>query len=219
MLIFHLVICHLVDVIEFVRSIVLGCEVLKLNDKDIRSALISRLVLAGKKPFSVIEELPVERGRAIADVVAVYKILHCYEIKSDLDSLQRLERQVSFYNRSFQKITIVVTKKYLEKVFQLIPDFWGVIEAYKVSGDVKLRYIRPAGLNDEIVMEAVLMGLWREELDSVYFGLYGCLPSKGCNKEKIINSIGIKSKSQILKLYSECMKTRNQRKSDMMYSK
>ncbi|HDY8933631.1 TPA: hypothetical protein RRI41_005419, partial [Klebsiella pneumoniae] len=47
-----------------------------LNDNKIRTALINFLLAKKPAPERIIEELHIENGRAIADVVAAYSYLH-----------------------------------------------------------------------------------------------------------------------------------------------
>lgn len=89
-----------------------------MNDPEIRKLLIPSLV----KQFPegrIIQELTVDstwgestiNDTAIADVVVVSDLLHCYEIKSDKDTLARLPRQMKQYNRVFDTVTLVVGER------------------------------------------------------------------------------------------------------------
>ncbi|EIQ9109392.1 sce7726 family protein, partial [Escherichia coli] len=95
-----------------------------LNDKEIRYGLVEMLLSRKQKPARIIHELPIDNGNAIADVVAVYKQLHCYEIKGDGDKVERLQSQGFFYNQTFPKITLVTTEKHLIRALNITPSFW-----------------------------------------------------------------------------------------------
>jgi hypothetical protein len=137
---------------------------MKLNDKEIRYSLISRLNTQAIRPKAIIEELRVHNGNAIADVVALYNEAHCYEIKGDGDKIERIHAQGQFYNLSFRKITLVTTRKHLEKALQTAPDFWGIMIAEYKNGTVKLRYIRKAGNNSNFDKKTALLTLWKDEM-------------------------------------------------------
>ena len=92
-----------------------------LNDKQIRPFLVNFLNSAVNKPQKVMEELSVCYGDAIADVVAVYNTLHCFEIKGETDTIQRIQHQGQFYNKSFLKITLVTTENHLNYALKSIP--------------------------------------------------------------------------------------------------
>lgn len=100
-----------------------------LDDENIRKALIDRLLRLSKAPKAILEELRVHNGNAIADVVAVYSTAHCYEIKGENDSVQRILRQSRFYDLAFNRTTLVTTDKQLEKALRLAPPHWGIMRA------------------------------------------------------------------------------------------
>ncbi len=63
------------------------------------------------------------------DIVVVNNLLHCYEIKSDGDSngLQRLSKiQIKLYGQVMDRLSVVVTPKYLSGVRKMLPAFWGI---------------------------------------------------------------------------------------------
>ena len=75
------------------------------NDLIIREALRIKIQDDHKTdPALIIEELGVNHGSARADIAAVNGILHCYEIKSDRDTLLRLPGQIKAYNAVFDQV-------------------------------------------------------------------------------------------------------------------
>lgn len=74
----------------------------------------------------ILEEVSVSGGAARADLVNVSE-LHCYEIKSEKDSLKRLVSQGSKYMRVFNHVTLVTAKRHLEQALEIIPLSWGII--------------------------------------------------------------------------------------------
>ncbi|KUM54993.1 hypothetical protein AR688_17270 [Rheinheimera sp. EpRS3] len=134
-----------------------------LSDKDIREALKKYLLSKPTPPQVVVDELSVHNGNAIADIVALDKYAHCFEIKSDKDTLSRLSRQISFYDFTFKKNTLVTTEKYLLKAESLIPDYWGILLA-KRTNSVKIVNYRNAKINRNWNAEKALLTLWKSEL-------------------------------------------------------
>ncbi len=135
-----------------------------LYDKLIRTTLISKLKNQAIKPKAVIEELRVHNGNAIADVVALYKDAHCFEIKGDCDKIERAVKQGNYYNLSFRRITIVTTSKHLNKAIELLPKFWGIMIAERKDGKVILKYIRGARNNSSFDKSLALLILWKSEM-------------------------------------------------------
>lgn len=155
-----------------------------LTDKEIREALLRSLKRRGKAPEAILEEMHVCNGNAIVDVVAVYKSMHCYEIKGETDSVHRLHRQASFYDQACPIISLVTTPKHLRKVLDILPAHWGVLVAtLSPSGSIQLKHARAALRNPNYQPEVALMSLWRSEMLTLPT-LTG-LPLKKVNRQKI----------------------------------
>lgn len=136
-----------------------------LNDPLIRAALVSRLRNAYPQPKAVIEELRIHNGNAIADVVAIHREAHCYEIKGDGDKVERIAQQGVYYNLAFRKVTLVTTSKHMSKAIKIAPDHWGVLEAKCNSkGVVVFKPVRQALKNPSFDKQVALLTLWRDEL-------------------------------------------------------
>lgn len=145
-----------------------------MNDKDIRMAM--------KKLYStdnslMVDELAIPKKICLADLVRIPKDasygMHGYEIKSEIDSLTRLESQVHHYSEVFQYCTLVVAEKHEEKALALIPDWWGVIvvvsKGFDAYGEILDKHIllevRPALENPTARSSyALTQLLWRTEL-------------------------------------------------------
>lgn len=135
-----------------------------LKDKEIRDALIRHLTKRRPAPTKILEELRVHNGNAIADVVAFHKEIHCYEIKGETDSIQRLTKQAGYYNVAFPKITVVTTKNHITWANNNLPHYWGIIIANEDKNRVTLKYYRKAKTNPDFRKEKALMALWKDEL-------------------------------------------------------
>ena len=140
-----------------------------LRDIDIREPLIERLNAqnAGHN-YRVISEMGICDGLSRIDVAVANGRLCGYEIKSDADTLDRLPAQQEYYNKTFDKVTIVVGEKYKEQITQYVPDWWGIYVAqHKKSGKVILTEKRRGRQNKSVTAEALLELLWKEELDTL----------------------------------------------------
>lgn len=135
-----------------------------LNDKQIRPFLINFLSTEANKPQKIMQELSVCYGDAIADVVTVDNILHCYEIKGETDTIRRIQQQGKFYNKSFLKITLVTTENHLDYALKSAPDFWGIILASTAENKTIFTTKRKAKKNPDFSGEEALHTLWKNEL-------------------------------------------------------
>ncbi|MEZ8285595.1 hypothetical protein BCU17_19680 [Vibrio splendidus] len=182
-----------------------------LNDKKIRDALIKRLLNKKLSRNNIFEEIAVKRGLGIADVVANFQTPHCYEIKSDVDSLTRLKNQSEFFSDAFKKITLITTKKHLIKAELIIPVWWGIIIAEEKREKVILKSYRKSGLNPKNTTTDLLSMLWNNELKSALFSLdvnFKSSDNRALLVEKLASSTSQKNAEKIfVKTMSERQKT------------
>lgn len=138
-----------------------------LKDKDIRERLIYILQNENKnhKPFKIIEELSVCNGDARVDVAVANGRLCGYEIKSDKDTLDRLQNQIECYNTTFDTMTIIVGERYIELIKEYIPEWWGIRVAYlNKFNNVTIKKIRKTKKNPHLDSSFILQLLWKDEL-------------------------------------------------------
>lgn len=141
-------------------------KTLRTNDSIIRSALKKELLMrhSKDKKFRIIEELGVNHGTARIDIAVVNGIMHGYEIKSDLDTLERLPEQMNVFSAVFNMITLVVGKSHLYNAINLVPEWWGIIVAKTdMDGSVIFNLIREAGNNIEQNGISIARLLWKKE--------------------------------------------------------
>ena len=114
------------------------------TDKIIRTELKELITKKySSSAVRVIEEFCLEDRATRIDIAVVNGILHGYEIKSDLDTLLRLPKQMNSYNSVFDQITLVVGIQHLYEAFNLIPDHWGVMVA-KIDNSGNKLYSNPS---------------------------------------------------------------------------
>lgn len=147
-------------------------------DKEIREKLTKDLE-ADKNNIKVIQELGLGYYNSRIDIAVINQELCGYEIKSDRDTFKRLDMQIYSYNNIFDRITIVLGRNKIEKAKEIIPDFWGMIVAFKKDGKLLLKECRKAKLNKNVNLRGLVNLLWRIEIAQVlreaklYKGLSG----------------------------------------------
>src|SRR5690625_2530468 len=99
-----------------------------MNDRDVRTLLLDELHTEYSycNETRIINELGLDFGASRIDVAVVNGIMHGFEIKSDLDNLDRLPRQMEYYNKAFERMTLVVSRKHLSEAKGIIPSWWGI---------------------------------------------------------------------------------------------
>lgn len=139
-------------------------NVVVLKDKEIRVALVAHLASRSPEPIRIVEELSVDNGNAIADVVTCHQELHCYEIKGQTDKVRRVLIQSEFYSQSFPKLTLVTTENHLSWALDAMPDYWGILLVKFRAGRVVFRYVRKAKASSTLCKRKALLTLWKPEL-------------------------------------------------------
>jgi len=145
----------------------------------------------------------VHNGNAIADVVAIHSYAHCYEIKGENDNIYRAVKQSAFYDCVFKKITLVTTDNYIEQAKRLMPPHWGLMLAKTHHQDVKMSYVRRAGISPIFNKKLALMTLWKSELlEAEITG--NCKNAKKLNRHQLTEMIASDSiENDILKFIGE----------------
>lgn len=140
---------------------------MRTRESDVRTALHAKLLVSHHDDPTtlVVDELGLLYGEARVDVAVVNGEIHGYEIKSDADTLDRLDHQVGVYSATLDRVTLVVGAKHAENALARVPTWWGLkIAEGKPRGAVTFRSVRRSGLNPSIDAVAVASLLWRQEL-------------------------------------------------------
>lgn len=157
-----------------------------MNDYKIRTAIkdIEFISHFSEPDTKVIDEMGLNLGSSIIDIAVINGTMVGYEIKSDHDTLNRLAGQILEYNKVFDFLNIVTSKKYAPIIKQHVPKWWGIIEVEEIENVVKIHQRRKPKLNKEISGYSLLQLLWKEELSEI-IDKYG-LDRKLKNKPKKI---------------------------------
>ncbi len=141
----------------------------KMRDIDIRKPLIQKIEQQNQgHDYRVIPEMAICDGLSRVDVAVANGNLYGYEIKSDADTLDRLSLQRDCYNKTFDKVFIVVGEKYQDVISDYVPDWWGIYVArYNRRQEVVLKQYRRGKKNKNICAEALLELLWRDEIETL----------------------------------------------------
>ncbi len=137
-----------------------------MNENDIRYAVHKKLIRYYHQNSNalVVDELGIYHGKSRIDIAVINGKLSGIEIKSDTDDLTRLASQVKLYNSVFNQLSLVITKKHLERSLNLISDWWGLIVATRgPRGGTYFHKFREAYNNPLIDPYVLTTLLWRDE--------------------------------------------------------
>lgn len=141
-----------------------------MDDAILRANLHKTYLLKShkSKDVLVLDELGLKHGKCRADIAVINGRLEGFEIKSDEDSLVRLESQIVTYSEVFDRATIVVGNRYLNKVESVVPNWWGILWGQKREGNkIEFKQVRKGRLNPGVKALSVAQLLWRSEAISI----------------------------------------------------
>lgn len=146
-----------------------------MTDHDIRAVLKRELraQYQGDVDTMIIEELGLRHGKTRVDVAVVNGYLHGFELKSDSDTLRRLESQARIYSDVLDRATLVVAPHHLDRAVQLVPCWWGISVADSDTGHIRLVQVRVASENPAPNALDVAKLLWRDEAVTILRELGG----------------------------------------------
>ncbi len=135
-----------------------------MRDADIRNVLVPDLKLQyDNSDTLIIQELGLCQGSVRVDVAVVNGSIHGYEIKSERDTLSRLESQQEIYNKVLDFVTIVADTRHLQKIEQTVPCWWGIDKVTEKNGIPSTCTIRPGSRNPKVDPLSLVQLLWRDE--------------------------------------------------------
>ncbi len=135
------------------------------HDCDLRRAMRRQIAESLVPPGIAIEEFWVPGGGDNrADLAVVDSKVRGFELKSASDNLARLPSQVTAFSRIFDFMTLVADSDHLLQAQGLVPDWWGITEAYAGRWGVSLLQLREPKQNPDVDRIARLMLLWHCDL-------------------------------------------------------
>jgi hypothetical protein len=148
-----------------------------MRDIDIRVALrrFLRDQFADDPQTLYLEEVGLSQGDARVDLAVINGAMHGYEIKSDRDKLTRLPRQTTAYGACFDTMTVVVGRRFSNRIESSIPAWWGILRADDNDGDMSFSICRRPQTNMGVEATAIVRLLWKSESQTLVLRL--CLAS------------------------------------------
>lgn len=118
------------------------------NEYVYRSALIHNVLLGrhSLRTASVLTEFRI--GSCKADMVILNGCGTVYEIKSDRDSLARLENQIYNYRKAFNKIYVIAGTAHIPEILEKTPEDVGVMSLVRWN---RISIIRDAKVNTNFI--------------------------------------------------------------------
>ncbi len=109
----------------------------------------------------VLAELGLLCGHVRADLTLVNSRLYGFEIKTDRDSVRRLERQAAAYGNIFDCVTLVAGPRRIRDAAGMVPPWWGIISFSGGARRIEFRPVRAARPNPNRNPRALAQLIWR----------------------------------------------------------
>lgn len=116
-------------------------------------------------------EFGIGLGQTRVDVAAINGRLSGYEIKSDRDSLNRLEHQVPLYNKVLDVAVLVTEKRFADKAADVVPPWWGIWKCVPAGRWPVIEQVRSRGMNPHLDPFSIAQLLWRDEAYAILVNL------------------------------------------------
>jgi hypothetical protein len=135
----------------------------RLRDSDIRLVLLRDIEgrFSDKEHDLILQEFGCNAARI--DVAVVNGALHGFEIKSDCDSLERLDAQIAEYSKIFDYVTLVTGNRLFDSALRKIPSWWGLALAIFTDNAVQIREKRKPKKNPHPDALSLAQMLWKKE--------------------------------------------------------
>lgn len=160
------------------------------NEYIYKNAIANKILL-GKHSLNtsfMLQEFRV--GNCKVDTVVLNGTSNAYEIKSELDSLERLKKQVETYMQVFDMVHVITYPGQSKRVKQEVPSSVGLMELTKEN---RISTIRDAKSGKKKISPSLLFDSLRrgeyQEIIKIYYGITHDVPNTkayGFYKEKFV---------------------------------
>lgn len=171
------------------------------NEYFYKNTLLNKLIIKKHKIYTtkVITELPI--GKSIADFVTLNGKAVAYEIKTELDNLERIETQVEDYYKCFPYVCIVTCQEHVQKIVQMFQNT--TVGIYCFSNKNSIKFIQEPQPNfSKLDYEVMFKVLRKYEFEHIIKYFYKTLPN-----------------TNQFEYYSECFKMFEQLDKNLIYKK
>lgn len=144
------------------------------NEYVFKNIIFKDLVLKKHKIKECVSIPEFNVGRSKADLAVFNGVSTVYEIKSEIDTTDRLLSQISDYSTFFEFVNVVTCEKHIKKVESLVDDTVGIII---IDDYNKVIIHKEASTNlSNITHKALFYSLRKKEYLNVICEIYGGVP-------------------------------------------
>lgn len=146
------------------------------NEYIYKNTLLNRLLIAkhSLKTTTALTEIPISKSKA--DFILINGRAVVYEIKTELDSFNRLESQLNDYYKAFDHVCVVTCEDNYEKLKELLKDSPVGIYILTKRNSLSLRK-EPIADNSKLDSKVMFKILRKLEFENIIKAHYGELPT------------------------------------------
>lgn len=147
------------------------------NEYFYKNTLLNKLLLGVHSVNTTVALTEVVIGKSKADFVLINGKAVVYEIKTELDNLERLGSQIDDYYKAFDHVAVVTYEKNLQRLYKVLDNIDKPVGIYILRKNGKLGTIRkPQSYTDDLEKEIIFKLLRKSEYEDIITQQYGYLP-------------------------------------------
>lgn len=155
------------------------CELKKNyhNEYFYKNTLLNKLLLGvhSVNTTTALTEMAIAKSKA--DFVLINGKAVVYEIKTELDNLERLNSQIDDYYKAFDHVAVVTYEKNLQQLQKMLDGLDKPVGIYVLRKNGKLGTVRkPERYTCDLDKEIIFKLLRKSEYEDIIAQQYGCLP-------------------------------------------
>ncbi len=158
----------------------LYCELKKnyRNEYYYKNTLLNRFLLGIHSTNTTTALTEVAIGASKADLVLINGKAVVYEIKTELDNLDRLNAQIADYYKAFDHVAVVTYEKNLEQLYRILNYTDKPVGIYVLRTNNKIGTVKkPQKYTTDLNKDVLFKILRKREYESILIQKYGVLPN------------------------------------------
>lgn len=148
------------------------------NEYFYKNTLLNKLLLGVHSVNTTTALTEVSIAKSKADFVLINGRAVVYEIKTELDNLERLSSQIDDYYKAFDHVAVVTYEKNLQQLQKVLDNIDRPVGIYILRKNGSLSTIRkPEKYMVDLDKEIIFKLLRKCEFEEIIIQQYGCLPN------------------------------------------